>query len=518
MMPADRISDAMKRNVTHQAKGWKQEQCTQRFNMQSSLTRMALLIVAATAPCLAASPAAAGDHCDKPLGVDCNSNGVADACDIDDCESDPACDDCNLNDIPDGCDITAGNSLDADLNGVPDECVFFDGEGVDDDWGTPENWDDDEVPNGLGANPNRHVTLLSSTVNLDLEVEIDTCRIIDGSILNVGGDEDEDFEIEEAGGMLLASETFEPSCLRVANMRQVQVDGPLRISGGGLYEADPNAATSVMATLMANGLTVESTCGDPLSGAFQLSDQMSGVIMGDAVLDASRDCAPPVAGSLFRGVDGPSASGGKTPPIITVTDAAQFFVSGNLILRGFVQLVHTSTTPLVIGGDFVNESTCSNCVRFEGPVIFDTLASLDKLVASGGVQTIEVSSTDAGPETGSVVTNTFDQLEVAAGATVDFVDAFSNTTSGSPEAIYIGTLTIRDGASVTIRNCSVYYHSLINEGGTINTVGNGIFNAAGASVVPVSSALARCILAAGIFFFGTVAIKTRQSHQSDVTH
>jgi glucose/arabinose dehydrogenase len=69
--------------------------------------------------------------------VDCNSNGIADACDIangtaQDCNGNQipdSCDissgfslDCNGNGRPDNCDITLGSSLDANSNGLPDEC------------------------------------------------------------------------------------------------------------------------------------------------------------------------------------------------------------------------------------------------------------------------------------------------------------------------------------------------------------------------------------------------------------
>lgn len=69
--------------------------------------------------------------------VDCNSNGIADACDIvsgseadcnanwvpDSCEiASGAAQDCNSNSIPDGCDLASGTSLDVNSNQQPDEC------------------------------------------------------------------------------------------------------------------------------------------------------------------------------------------------------------------------------------------------------------------------------------------------------------------------------------------------------------------------------------------------------------
>jgi hypothetical protein len=50
----------------------------------------------------------------NPTQVDCNGNGVGDACEN--------FSDCNYTGLPDSCDIAAGTSIDADTNGVPDEC------------------------------------------------------------------------------------------------------------------------------------------------------------------------------------------------------------------------------------------------------------------------------------------------------------------------------------------------------------------------------------------------------------
>lgn len=51
------------------------------------------------------------------MGLDCNSNGVADTCDI----SGGTSEDCNTNGIPDSCDITNGVA-DLNSNGIPDSC------------------------------------------------------------------------------------------------------------------------------------------------------------------------------------------------------------------------------------------------------------------------------------------------------------------------------------------------------------------------------------------------------------
>ncbi len=50
--------------------------------------------------------------------VDCNANGISDACDI----SSGTSADCNTNGVPDACEISSGASADCNLDAIPDEC------------------------------------------------------------------------------------------------------------------------------------------------------------------------------------------------------------------------------------------------------------------------------------------------------------------------------------------------------------------------------------------------------------
>ncbi len=59
--------------------------------------------------------------------VDCNNNGIADACDL----ASGAALDCNNNQIPDSCDIATGAALDCNGNGVPDTCDLASGFSLD---------------------------------------------------------------------------------------------------------------------------------------------------------------------------------------------------------------------------------------------------------------------------------------------------------------------------------------------------------------------------------------------------
>ncbi|MFQ5589967.1 MAG: EF-hand domain-containing protein [Phycisphaerae bacterium] len=105
--------------------------------------------------------------------IDCNGNGVADACDLscpapgcptpcersDDCDDNGVPDecesDCNATQMPDICDIASGASLDCNHNDVPDECEpteDCDGNGVQDICdiaaGAAEDCNRNDVPDG----------------------------------------------------------------------------------------------------------------------------------------------------------------------------------------------------------------------------------------------------------------------------------------------------------------------------------------------------------------------------------
>ena len=94
------------------------------------------------------------DSCDLAAGAaDCDGNGVPDSCDLTsggaDCDANgipDSCDiasgatDCDTNGIPDSCDITAG-AADCDGNGVPDSCDLASGGADCDANGIPDSCD-----------------------------------------------------------------------------------------------------------------------------------------------------------------------------------------------------------------------------------------------------------------------------------------------------------------------------------------------------------------------------------------
>ena len=447
--------------------------------------------------------------------VDCNDNGIPDGDDIENCAGDPSCDDCNRNEIPDACDITSGNSPDIDMDGVPDECVFFDGGGADDDWETPENWDDDEVPNNLDLMDDESVTIEAHSVILDLEVEVDSLRLLDGATLNVIGATGEDFDVEELGGILIGSDGAIQSQLLLGDGRRVSVEQrTITIRSGGVIAAAAeragggrellNSGRMVQAQLEAGNVLIESRCGEPIPGEMSLSGQMVADVFGNVVIDATQDC---VACALCTATDPPRARGGETPPILCVKEAATLRVGADLVLRGSVRFCHSSSVAIEVGGSFVNESTCPECIQITGPMILGAFESSGGETVAAPHQ-FEVAGRDLGPVADGFNTNfSHATLEVAEESTVGFVDVFPNSGSGGMEALYVDTLILRTGASITIADSRVYYNTLIDEGASISITGGGSFTriSNGPQIPTVSmwgiAVLVMMLLAAGTLVF-----------------
>lgn len=401
------------------------------------------------------------DSQDISLGdsTDCNSNQIPDECELADCPPAlPACDDCNNNLLPDECDIFGGTSLDLDGNGIPDECVEFTGGcgPVDPDWSCTGNWNLD------GLFPNNGTATYSVTLDqldlcvLDLNITIDTLRIIEGAALRVVQAGQGNLAVVQPAGALLESD------LLVAHDRLIDVDaGPVVLRGSGLYSRDSLAAPgSVTARLTAASILVEP------GGAVQLSDSMSLTVGGDYVLDGT-SLDPPCPGC-----------GGKTPPATGGGDDSEVLIEGDLVMSGSVFWTYTSAMFLELHGDFVNHSTT--------PGIFD-FAHGSLLLNGPASQVFEVGGEDLGTTLDgfdhptqmhsnfSVGTIDIEDDGPGPATNVIFENSFANIIGNGPcdEALYVHTLILRSGSTILIDDCRVYYETLIDEGGTVSTAGCG---------------------------------------------
>jgi hypothetical protein len=449
-------------------------------------------------------------------GPDCNGNGVPDAEDIANCTGGPACDDCNLNAVPDECDITAGTSLDVTPPlGVPDECVFYDDGGADSNWSTPQNWDGDEVPNNLDLIDDESATIDAFGVNLDLKVQIDSLRLRDGTTLNITGLLNEDLFVKELGGILIASKTAMQSRMRLGDGRRIEVmPGTLEVASGGIVEpVQPSgSATATGQTpplLVAGNVRVESKCGEPVPGEMNLGGSMVTHVYGNFVIDGSQDCVVCGFCNSASGSRSGVVAGGETPPIVRVQDSAKLRIGGSLVLLRGSQLVHTSSSPIEVSGDFINESICPQCFDMRGAIIFQPQGFAVVANVANPIQYIEVAGRDLGPSPEGFNTNfAFSTLEIAPSTVVNFVDNFPNAGTGSREALYVDTLILRSGAIVTLSDCRVYYNSLtINDGATIASTGNGgLVPVVAGGPIPAVSGWGLGLVAFGLAIAGSIVV------------
>jgi hypothetical protein len=99
------------------------------------------------------------------------------------------------------------------------------------------------------------------------------------------------------------------------------------------------------------------------------------------------------------------------------------------------------------------------------------------------VQTIEAAGEDRGPDVAGMIDNfAIGTLSLSAGVLASVADTFDNQQDGSAdcdEALYVDTLVLEPGSVLnTNSGCTVYYQNLVNNGGSIPTLGAGVLNIA----------------------------------------
>mgnify|MGYP001605826655 CR=1 FL=1 len=453
-------------------------------------------------------------------GPDCNGNGVPDDQDIENCAGAAACDDCNLNGVLDECDIASFTSFDFDFNGVPDECIFYDNGGFGGYWSSAGNWFGDQIPNNLDLINDESVTIDTFGVNLDLKVEVDTLRLLDGASLTITGLVDEDLFVEEPGGILLTSAAAQQSRLLLGARQIMMTTSLLDVQSGGLFDLAPapasagNGAGGAVANveaplLVVANVHVSSKCGEPVPGEMNLGGSMVTHVYGSFVIDGSQDCVVCGFCNSASGSRSGVVAGGETPPIVRVMDSAKVRIGGSLVLLRGSRLVHTSSSPIEVSGDFINESICPQCFDMRGAIIFQPQGFAVAANVANPVQNIEVAGRDLGPTPLGFNTNfAFSTLEIAPSTVVNFVDNFPNAGTGSREALYVDTLILRSGAIVTLSDCRVYYNSLtINDGATIASTGNGgLVPVVAGGPIPAVSGWGLGLVAFGLAIAGSIVV------------
>ncbi len=376
------------------------------------------------------------DECEE----DCNANGLADECDIADCPPEtPACDDCNLNGVPDECDIDSGLSEDVDMNGVPDECceAQVSGDWSEDIWCVEEGYPDNDPKNPVGV-PDLSVTLAGEglTVFADVTVEIPSLRLINAASLDVTNDgEQGDLTIFDPNGVLDGNLLIKGT-LTVGGDHVINAAGEVTIGAGGTYKSAIGLKDPASGDLQADDIIVE--CG----GTLRLEGPMNMGTQGDVTLRDSED-------------DG---KGDCTPPDFEAADGSSATVGGDFTIQGPANIDYNSTQPLLLGGDFDNQSTDAEIFDWSGGGI----------LLNGPLHTIEAAGENRGRWPAGFADNfAIGTLTLAADTTVQVVDTFDNQQDGfaeCDEALYVDTCVLEAGATLLTNGCHVYYRELFNDG------------------------------------------------------
>ncbi len=438
-----------------------------------------------------------GGPCDLPgcgAGGDCNSNTIPDACDLADCAGDPACDDCNLNGVPDSCDIASVFSLDVNpVDGVPDECAKFISTCTSPDrdkWSCPENWavlPPGTYPDDVASAAGVYVQLVApADAFLDVDATIPGALIKKEAKLRVTqvGAGNLTFTPSAAASASTVAGPLTPppklklgvaGTLQLANDRAVTLSAnALGVAPGGVILKQPGAgATS--ATITAAHIVVEgATCESLVSGGeITFEDTMSLTSTGKLIVDGSLSVCPRTCSSALQ-LLGPLTP----PPKLRIGGGAIGNVGGTLSMIGAADVIVDTAEPLLLGGDFDNQSLV--------PSLFDWTGG--KLTLDGtSPQLFEVAGINLGSSEDGYFTDTdalFDEcphtnysmgtLEIAAGANVTFVNTMVNTAAvGCAEALYVRDLIFQIGSTVAIDNCKVYYDTLTDNGIVPTLIGCG---------------------------------------------
>lgn len=358
---------------------------------------------------------------------DCNHNGVADACDVEQCGGDPACGDCNNNQVPDGCDLVGGLSQDADGNGIPDECNDWTGE-QDELWSNQFNWEPPIVPDN---NPDQTFAVTiggaEAVVVLDINAEIDALRVLEGATLSVSmGDLDvvtaagihndgrmvveNGHAVESAGRIVMTegagspgaaggvtppqlhvgsggvvlgagADVFDAGMIEVGAIATVEFMGSFRLQQGAGYGAAVGLTGENTATLSAGAIEIISDGADGGAHVW-LRDQMSATVDGVISLVTLE------SGNV-------EAQGGTTPPNMNLGGDSSMHAAG-INARGSALINMTDQAQLNVGGGInfgVGTASDSHTVEMLGGSTPPTLrmdgtssVSADTLNAMAGAQ------------------------------------------------------------------------------------------------------------------------------------
>jgi hypothetical protein len=354
-------------------------------------------------------------------------------------------DDCNANGVFDGCDIAQGVSADVDANGVPDECITTTSTG---DWsadiwglGGPNPYPDDS-----SGEADLHVTLDGADITLDLSVDIDSLRLINGAILRLNDTvTSTDLTIDGNG-------VVEQSVVEVDSDHIITLGGTLHLRDSGVFRPVGGHVIPLSASLQAGGIVIDE---GTLGGALELVSQMTAHSLGLLHCDG-----------LTK-----AAGGSGAPPVVSVVDDA--------VLRAETWVIDRTVAGEVSSSVAVELSRALTVHTTEG-VDFDWVSgdlTFDPLGAGPAPMAIEAAGVDRGPTGDGFLSNhAVNTLEVLDGSHVTFADQFDNDGFGQvafTEALYVDTLILRSGSVITLVDAHIYYRTLVLEAAIVDPASTG---------------------------------------------
>jgi hypothetical protein len=251
-------------------------------------------------------------------------------------------------------------------------------------------------------------------------------------------------------------------------------------------------------------------------GRLDLVDDMTMYVGGNLRVDGSdQPFCPAVAAWRAQSA---SQRGIIPPSELHIRNAASLAVDGDLYLDLAIVSINDSAAGVLLGGGFKSRAT------FPGDFDWST----GRLELNGqSEQLFEVAWLVLGPTTAGVETDAdtlFDtrphtnfsigEVEVAGGSEVTIVNQHANTAGAGPfqEALYVDTLVLNAGSSITLDNCRVYCNRLIDNGAQIETVGFGTLLVDLSKPVPTVAEWGVVTMTLFVLTAGTLALARRRRH------
>lgn len=214
------------------------------------------------------------------------------------------------------------------------------------------------------------------------------------------------------------------------------------IDSGGVY----TGVAPTDAALITPVLDVLATGGVP--GQVILVDQMSITILGG-----------------FGGGGGSISLRGAVRPVVTLQDAAVLDIDGNWMVDGAIDFAASSGSTVELAGDLAITSLDPNALDL----------GTARVLLNGSMQLVEAAGADLGAGAPGFANNfALGTLELASGTLVRLVDDVDNQNDGqgvSPEALYVETLVLNPGSTLTVTTGRLYFDTRMGAG-TLITAGD----------------------------------------------